>query len=220
VHGGDGRRFFAAAMATDPDAAELLLTCVGAGLRFQEVAALMVDAITPRGDLDVFRVLRRQPAGSPRAFKIEDDTKSPAGTRIVPVPDALKPILRRRVVDAGDAGLLFPNPVTGRPWHRTRWQARIDRIADAAAAAGIVGRITAHSMRHMFVSVLAEANVDPVTLAAVSGHASVSTSYNTYAHVLGQHASVKKATDRAVRTLQGKRNGAKLRQTTKPRRAS
>jgi integrase len=187
VEGADAVTFFAAAYRVNADAADVLLAAAALGLRRGEVTGLCADMVDlDRGVVYVTRVARRQGTGAPRgqSRRLEPGGKSDAADRPVPIPAAVLPMFTARLAAAaGPGGLVFPNARTGGLWLGTAWQRYMTRVHTAAAAAGLTARVTAHSWRHMYKSVLAAGGVDPHTQNAALGHTGASG--DPYFHATG-----------------------------------
>lgn len=190
VEGDRAAIYFTTAYAIDSAAADVLLFAAATGLRRSEIWGLRPDAV----DLDtamvtVRRVSRRQGLGQPRgrSWAVEDDTKTDAGDRSVPIPTELLPMLARRVQAArhAEAGLVFPNPRTGGLWLGTAWQRFMDKLHQQldAGPAGDPRRVTAHGWRHAYKSWMAAAGIDPSSQAAALGHAGPEVGDRVYFHM-------------------------------------
>jgi integrase len=175
----------AAALAVDEDAHDLLLCQLGLGLRWGEVAALppwavSVEPDTFKGVAHVEQVAVRRRAAAPGvpAWYIRQFPKTPAGFRRFPFGARIGRMLHRRLATAGE--LVFTN-TAGKLWyyatfHDNRWKP----IMKLAKANGLPHDISTHGLRKSLISVLYESNVDPVTVAEVSGHEDPSTGLKFY----------------------------------------
>lgn len=150
--------------------------CAFAGLRLGEAAGVQV------GDIDF---LRRQLRVS-RQLQRDGDTfaiRPPkyGSERVVYLPDDLVALLADHVArftptgepdrwlfTVGD-GPLYDNAVTWR-WRATRNAAKLPKVR-------------LHDLRHYYASGLIAAGCDVVTVQRAMGHASASTTLNTYAHL-------------------------------------
>lgn len=150
--------------------------CAFAGLRLGEAAGVQV------GDIDF---LRRQLRVS-RQLQRDGDTfaiRPPkyGSERVVYLPDDLVAMLADHVArftptgapdrwlfTVGD-GPLYDNAVTWR-WRATRNAAKLPKVR-------------LHDLRHYYASGLIAAGCDVVTVQRAMGHASASTTLNTYAHL-------------------------------------
>ena len=98
------------------------------------------------------------------------DSKTEAGRRTLRVPDALRAYLQRLASGKNPEELLFG--VHWRDWPRA-W---VQRICTAA----VVPKVTAHGMRGLHSTLAMEAGVTGAVVAASLGHASVSTTIESY----------------------------------------
>lgn len=148
-------------------------TATYAGLRRGELKALRVGAV----DL------------SARVIDVErgwDDLEGEIATkgrnrRRVPIPNVLAPTLREHLIRSGRRGddLIFgtTDRAPFAPGNLTR------RADDAWADAGLT-RITLHECRHTFASLMIAAGVNAKTLSTYMGHASISTTFDLYGHLM------------------------------------
>jgi integrase len=156
------------------------------GLRRSEILALRWGAIDwERKSLRVTEALEETTAGG-LAFKCP---KSDAGKRTVTLPDVAIDVLReqrRRQLEqrmalgmgrAADDMLVFSR-LDGSP-SSPRALSKEWRLA--AASIGV--KASFHSLRHVHVSHLVNAGIDPVRISKRIGHADVSTTLNTYSHL-------------------------------------
>jgi integrase/recombinase XerD len=166
-------RSAAAARAALRDRA-LLELLYAAGLRVSEALGLDLD------DLDLVDGAARVRGKGDRE-------------RVVPVGDIAVAWLRRYVGEArplllaaGRAPARRGGPVfvgdRGRRMGRARaWSA----VRDAAAAAGLGGRVSPHTLRHSFATHLLEGGADLRVVQELLGHASISTT-QIYTHLTGE----------------------------------
>jgi integrase len=158
--------------ALDDDRA-LWATAMYAGLRMGELRALLwEDVDLARGVLHVRRSWDH--VESPLL------PKSRAGSRTVPVPQALRaPLTERRLASACTSGLVFGrgpdrpfNPSTVYDHARRRWR-----------AAGLTA-IGLHECRHTYASLMIAAGVNARALSVYMGHASVTFTFDRYGHLM------------------------------------
>jgi len=95
--------------------------------------------------------------------------KTKAGTRIVPIPDNIIPILQEHKKGRYVLGHLF----TETDWQNLREQLQ--------AVTGV--SFQWHELRHTYASVLYSADVDVLTACALLGHADVETTMGIYTHL-------------------------------------
>ena len=144
----------------------MLMLAYGAGLRLSEVAGLTVDQIdSRRGVLHV------------RAGKGRKD-------RLTLLPPKLLATLRAYWREARPPGpWLFPGGVPG---SAITASAVAGRFVSARSRSTATTRMTFHSLRHAFATHLLEDGVDVVTIQALLGHASITTTLR-YLHVRIDH---------------------------------
>ena len=144
----------------------MLMLAYGAGLRLSEVANLTVDQIdSRRGVLHI------------RGGKGRKD-------RLTLLSPTLLAALRTYWREARPAGpWLFPGAVAGAPMTASAVAGRFVAARERCAA---TCRMTFHSLRHGFATHLLEDGVDVVTIQALLGHASITTTLR-YLHVRIDH---------------------------------
>jgi integrase len=101
--------------------------------------------------------------------------------RRVPIPNVLLPLLREHLLRSGRRGedLIFGAS------ERTPFAARdLTRRADDAWAAAGLRRIVLHEARHTFASLMIAAGVNAKALSTYMGHASISTTFDLYGHLM------------------------------------
>lgn len=158
--------------ALDPTLADVVSIAAWTGMRWAELRAVLVgdlqDLPTP-----AVRVVRSQPEGHP-----VKTTKSGKGRR-VPLPDVTLPAIRRAREGKGPNDLLLTTAQGGQLWagtfrRRTKW------------ATNSGGR-RIHDLRHTAACSWLSLGVDPGTVQAWMGHASITTT-ERYLHYLGTDA--------------------------------
>lgn len=178
--------FLAAALQIDPDAHDLLLTKLGVGMRWGEVAGLPPQAVTInpdtfKGTIEIVQVAvrrrgKREP-GEPLWY-LREYPKTPAGFRTLPVHPRVGKVLLARLQTATD--LIFTN-TAGKLWYSSTFHThRWTPILELARRNGLPRDITPHGLRKSLISLLYENKVDPVTTANMSGHADPSTGLRLY----------------------------------------
>jgi integrase len=153
----------------------LLAVACFAGLRQGEILGLKW------GDVDFIH-------GNIRVVRTYDpdygfsEPKSNASRRAVPIPQFLVSILKRLYEKRGHPEpdeLVFPNSA-GKPQNRSNLVTR--DFENALKDAGI-RRIRFHDLRHTYASLCIAAGMDPKALQKAMGHASISMTMDTYAHL-------------------------------------
>jgi integrase len=164
--------------AADDRFAAFIAICAFGGLRLGEAAALQV------GDVDFLRrrvVISRQVQRGPGGTVALRAPKH-GSERTIVIPDRLLNLLaghvERHVAAGGAQRWLFPTP-TGAPPHQNtvghQWR-------KATSATGLSGP-RLHDLRHFFASGLIASGCDVVTVQRALGHASATTTLNTYGHL-------------------------------------
>jgi integrase len=145
-----------------------------AGLRRGELRALRVQALDLAAG--VIRVERGYDS-----VEGEIELKSGAGRRKVPIPAVLRDYLTEDLARTGrtDADRCFGAPGT-RPFDGRKLQARVDK---AWREAGL-DRITPQECRHTFASLMIAAGVNAKALQTFMGHSTVTTTLDTYGHLM------------------------------------
>jgi integrase len=149
-------------------------TAMYAGLRRGELRALRVQALDLAAG--VIRVERGYDA-----VEGEIGLKSGAGRRKVPIPAVLRDYLTEHLARSGRAGSdrCFGSAAES-PFDGQKLQARADK---AWRAAGLE-RITPHECRHAFAALMIAARVNAKALQAFMGHSSITTTLDTYGHLM------------------------------------
>lgn len=180
-------RVYAAAVERDERLADVLLIACWTGLRWSELRALRVRDFV-EVPLPVLVVQRAAPEG------VEVKGTKSGKSRRVPVADRVLPLVRALAVGRAPDDLLLVTS-SGHQLHASAFKRTLawSRIAEGR-------RI--HDLRHTAACLWLARGVDPVTVQAWMGHASMSTT-NLYLHHLGTSA------DRAglARLNQGERMG-------------
>lgn len=145
-----------------------------AGLRLGEIAALQVDDVEfLKRELHVERQVQRAGAG-----KVEIRPPKYGSERTIAIPDELLKILSAHVALDHRGEWLFAGASDDPPhqntvgywWRKTRTAASLDAVK-------------LHDMRHFYASGLIAAGCDVVTVQRALGHASATTTLNTYSHL-------------------------------------
>jgi integrase len=107
--------------------------------------------------------------------------KSGAGRRKVPIAAVLRDYLAEHLARdrRADSDRCFGTPGT-RPFDGPKLQAR----ADKAWRETDLDRITPHDCRHTFASLMIAAGVNAKALQTFMGHANISTTLDTYGHLM------------------------------------
>lgn len=193
----DGRRDRIAApeeaaelIATAPEGDRALWACAFyAGLRRGELRALRWSDVDLAGRL--IRVTRGWDA-----IEREQDVKSTAGNRRVPILDPLARELNAHKLRSGygEDALVFGidakrpfNPESLRRRSLASWAAENARRAQEAenvADVALLTSITLHEARHTCASLLIAAGVNAKALSVIMGHSTIAMTFDTYGHLM------------------------------------
>jgi len=149
---------------------QLVLLLVCTGLRIGEALALTWADIQP-DYISVDKAWRKGRLDSPKTFR---------SLRQLAISPSLYHELTALRGEAGEDGLVFPHPATGR--HMESWNLW-QRLNTAAARAGL-GRVRIHDLRHTYTSWLAQGGQELRLAMDQLGHADVTTTLRIYTHVL------------------------------------
>jgi integrase len=165
-------RVYVRATARDQRLADLLLIDAWTGLRWSELRAMRVRDFV-EVPLPILVVQRAEPEG------VEIKSTKSGRTRRVPIADRILPLVRAMAIDRDADTRLFVTE-SGHQLHATAFKRT---LAWATIAEG--RRI--HDLRHTAACLWLAHGVDPVTVQAWMGHASIATT-NLYLHHLGTSA--------------------------------
>jgi integrase len=165
----------AALIAALPESEQALwATATYGGLRRGELRALRVS------DVDLAaRLIRVQRGWDDKEG--EQDVKSAAANRRVPILEVLAPILRdhlRRTDRVGDALVFGKTPTLPFVKETVR-----ERALKAWGVAGL-DPIGLHEARHTCASLMIAAGVNPKALSTIMGHAKIAMTFDTYGHLM------------------------------------
>ncbi|CAL8980014.1 Tyrosine recombinase XerC [Cellulomonas sp. T2.31MG-18] len=190
----------------------LVLTLVATGLRFGEATAL-----TP-ADVDV--TARPATIRVTKAWKRDEDSryyigppKTRRARRTISLPDELVDVLLPLLATKAPDELLFPNTVgqwlsSSRFWTST-WTPALDAACNPRRPDGspdpdaprLTKRPRVHDLRHTHASWMLAAGTDLFVLQRRLGHESITTTTETYAHLMPDQQ--KAAADAAAKALSG-----------------
>jgi len=168
----DLESFHATVSARDQRLADVLLVAAWTGLRWSELREARVRDFV-RVPMPVLLVSRAAPEG------VEAKVTKSGKSRRVPVADRVLPLVLACAAGEGPDDLLF----TTRSGHQLHASAVKPSVAWSRSAPG--RRI--HDLRHTAACLWLAKGVDPVTVQAWLGHASIATT-NIYLHHLGSAA--------------------------------
>jgi len=159
------------------------------GLRRSEMASLVFDDIDFQNKvLNIDKALVRGIDGD-----YIKDTKTEAGNRELPIPDALMMLLKKRKVEYQknrmkygrifeDSGYLFSDEY-GHPYTVSSISNRWQRFQDFAEKKGL-RKLPFHFLRHAYATLLLAAKVDLKTAQGLLGHSSIQMTADIYASSL------------------------------------
>jgi integrase len=165
-------RIYVQATARDQRLADLLLINAWTGLRWSELRAMSVRDFV-EVPLPILVVQRTEPEG------VEIKSTKSGKTRRVPIADRVLPLVRAMAVDRDPEARLFVTE-SGHQLHATAFKRTLTWTTIAEGR-----RI--HDLRHTAACLWLARGVDPVTVQAWMGHASIATT-NLYLHHLGTSA--------------------------------
>jgi integrase len=192
-------RDLSAAMPAAGPYRTMVVVQAATGLRVGELLALRrIDIDLTWKNLNVRQQLTKASRGVPCP------PKTRSSVRTVPIPvlavNALRDHMRRHPPE-GDNGFVFTN--NGHPFSYSRYQAI---FAAAAKRAGITART--HDLRHHYASMLLDAGLSVVAVAARLGHTNAQQVIKTYGHLMpGSDDRTRTAIDDAWDTLRGPNRG-------------
>lgn len=122
------------------------------------------------------------------------DTKTEAGTRVLPMSDDVlacfqriidqRPTPRKEPMIDGKAGFLYLDK-NGRPMVSMHWEKYFQHICQKYNSIYKVQmpKVTPHVCRHTYCSNMAKSGMNPKTLQYLMGHSDISVTLNTYTHL-------------------------------------
>ena len=153
-----------------------VLISLRTGLRVGEVCALRwQDIMTDEGLLCVEHTVQRISCGDGRTDLHIGEPKSAASRRRIPLPPSLAEILE------GQRGREDAFILSGRPDRPTEPRS-LQRHFKMVLRRANVRDVNFHVLRHSFATRCIERGFDVKSLSLILGHASVSTTMNTYVH--------------------------------------
>ncbi|OKK02352.1 integrase [Streptomyces sp. CB03234] len=166
------------------DAKDLAETIAETGFRWGEATALQPRDLRRRNGRPAIRVQR--------AWKKDEDGKSVLGPpktrksrRTVVITHRLDRMLRRRAKGLAPDAMIFTGPEGGKwdpgTFRRLRW---VPAIELAAEKYGLIKRPRIHDLRHSHASWLIAAKVPLPAIQRRMGHESITTTVDTYGHLL------------------------------------
>lgn len=110
---------------------------------------------------------------------IEKQTKTNAGTRVIPIFDPLFPVLEKYISNLDNEAILFLNS-NGNIMRSASINHMMKKIRKLI---GLSDEITCHTFRHTFISECYAAGIDVLRLQQWVGHENISTTLGIYTHL-------------------------------------
>ncbi|NUU18447.1 site-specific integrase [Cellulomonas humilata] len=188
----------------------LVITLVATGLRWGEATAVTVSDFDLAGPTPTVRVTKAWKRDAERHWYV-GPPKTRRARRTVALPDDLIDVLAPVMADKAPGDLVFTNTIgsqlsSSRFWTQT-WTPALDAANAPLRADGtpdpkaprLTKRPRVHDLRHTHASWMIAAGVDLFVLQRRLGHESITTTTETYAHLLpDQQAAAAAAAGRAL----------------------
>lgn len=164
--------------AIDPRWRVMVLTAAYTGLRLGEITGLTVDNV----NLLARRITVTKQLTESNGHVEFGPVKTHASRRTVTLPHFLCDELAQQLANCPPSpeGLVF-QAADGGPIRRSNWRRRV--WLPAVKAAGLDG-FRFHDLRHTHAALLIEQGEHPKVIQSRLGHASITTTLNTYGHLL------------------------------------
>jgi len=164
--------------AIDPEYRAFVFVCGVLGLRISEAAGLTVRSI----DFMHKRLTVSQTISEVAGVVSIEDVKTRASRRTLPIPEFVMAELVAHFKGRGASGddWVFPSPQGG-PLRYSRFHQKVWK--PAVQASDLPG-LTIHGLRHTAAGLMVEAKAHPKVMQLRMGHSSITTTLNTYGHVL------------------------------------
>ena len=115
-----------------------------------------------------------------------ENTKTNAGTRILPMTDDVYECFKKKVepIIGGRRGFLYLDK-NGRPMVAMHWEKYFQHICQKynRMYRGQMPKVTPHVCRHTYCSNMAKSGMNPKTLQYLMGHSDIGVTLNTYTHL-------------------------------------
>ena len=161
------------------------------GLRISKFCGLtLADVDMEDGTINVNHQLQR----STKMEYIIEDTKTSAGTRVLPMTDEVfecfktiiqnRPKPKKEPMISGQAGFLYLDK-NGMPMVALHWEKYFEHIVEKYNKIYRVPmpKVTPHVCRHTYCSNCARAGMNPKTLQYLMGHSEIGVTLNVYTHM-------------------------------------
>ena len=160
-----------------------ILLCLYTGIRLGEVCALKWEDIDlNRHILAISHTTQRVSIPEDgkehirKTMVITDHPKSNSSERIIPIPDAIYPLIRELYSGAGSGSYFLTNSCHGiEPRNYQYFFKKVLRIVG-------IRKVNFHILRHTFASRCVEIGMDIKTLSEILGHANTNITLNYYVH--------------------------------------
>ena len=164
-----------AVLASDKPKLLGVVVCLYTGLRIGELLALRKNDYDPA--TKTFSIAHSCHDG--KTGRITDTPKTPASSRVIPVPKQLLPIVS--LLKKGDSDYLITengNPVSVRSYQRS-FELLLRKLK--------ISHRGFHALRHTFATRALECGMDVKTLSEILGHQNPSVTLKRYTHSLMEH---------------------------------
>lgn len=157
------------------------------GLRRQEIIGLTWDNIDFENKS--FRITQGAIRVKGEKTKTKG-TKTAKSIRTLHLPDILYNILKKMKSEQKERRLRLGDRWKGQDWIFTQWDGSIMAVDTPSKwwykfrDKNNLGNVTFHGLRHTAATFMLKNNIPVPTVSAVLGHASITTTLNTYAHVI------------------------------------
>jgi integrase len=163
--------------AIDPLYRALVYTAAYLGCRWGELAGLKRENLdVARRELRIVGTLEELG----RDVRYVEETKTSSSRRNLSVPEFLAEMLEEHLADAPPSDFVFVRPdgtwLRRATFRRAHWK-------PAVTAAGLDPALRFHDLRHSCAGLLIAQGVHPKEIQARLGHASITTTLNTYGHL-------------------------------------
>lgn len=172
----------------------VLLLILSTGVRVGEAVALeWEDLCIESKEIHINKTIQSNiknyhDSSKPKRYdKLKRSTKTKAGVRVNPINESVEELITLlREYDKRNA---ISSPyvactLTGNRNNARNLQRSLDRILNGVDMGSLAHKVTLHTLRHTFGSVMLRRGVPISVVSALMGHSSVTVTYNKYIHVL------------------------------------